>query len=684
MTWHIRARPLCIGLLLLSVLSSPSLAVDKPPVEPAPEILSQLDAHQQELWREYAKANAELEDFYGNIRIEATRTRVGMLIQKDGPNPEGKAIERYTYRARDSQYLRLDSETCAFDTEEPTGVCSVVLVRPEGYALAHKSGPDKPYVIARVAHDSHLGRNAIWQTHFPDAALWVGSAYSSVYMLTRPPTATTYRIAGVEELEEAGRKCVRVTIESSSATGSSHIVAVFLRDAKWAVKSFRVEGVKPNRDDYYVQFGEFNYTGNPGEFPLLKSGRYWVEAPEPEAKDWQESFRIERIEPGPVPLEEFSPTAVAAELRIADQTLVQEPTGPAFRYPAGQHGGGELKFVNDIPVLIVAGSPEEIGQQIGVLAVRHAERFLHFPDQLLKARNLQFVRPQLVQVGKTLLEHSPEPYQRELKAMAAAGNVDGDTLALINTVDDLERIGGCSSITVLGPRSAAGDPLVARNLDYTVPAFVPRYTLVTVYRPAGKLTFASVGFPGFVGVLSAMNEAGLTLVSHDINASADGSPSFSMDGTPMMLTFRRVMEECRTVDEAEQLLRSVKHTTYLSIAVCDCERAAVFELTPQTVAVRRPEDGVLISTNHFRSPELGVPQKCWRYEALSDGAAASTLDVPTLWERLSKASHDGTLQSMIFEPASLRLHLSFGVLPATAQPPKTLELADLLRPDKRP
>ena len=49
-------------------------------------------------------------------------------------------------------------------------------------------------------------------------------------------------------------------------------------------------------------------------------------------------------------------------------------------------------------------------------------------------------------------------------------------------IDDLERIGGCSSIVVLGKQSATGGPLMARNLDYNAPDSVSRYSLVTVYQ----------------------------------------------------------------------------------------------------------------------------------------------------------------------------------------------------------
>ena len=42
-----------------------------------------------------------------------------------------------------------------------------------------------------------------------------------------------------------------------------------------------------------------------------------------------------------------------------------------------------------------------------------------------------------------------------------------------------------------------------------------------------------------------------------------------------------------------------------------------------------------------------------------------------------------TLQTMVFEPATLKLHLAIGAIPASALPLRTLDLAPLLKPDTR-
>lgn len=38
------------------------------------------------------------------------------------------------------------------------------------------------------------------------------------------------------------------------------------------------------------------------------------------------------------------------------------PGAEPFRYRAGEHGQGELKYVSGVPVLVLRGSPKEMGE----------------------------------------------------------------------------------------------------------------------------------------------------------------------------------------------------------------------------------------------------------------------------------------------------------------------------------
>ena len=147
-----------------------------------------------------------------------------------------------------------------------------------------------------------------------------------------------------------------------------------------------------------------------------------------------------------------------------------------------------------------------------------------------------------------------------------------------------------------------------------------------------------------------------------------------------MLCFRRVLEECGSVAEAEKLLRDMPRTTTACLTVCDKNGGAVFEITPKSLEVRTGDNGCSLCTNHFRCDKLCVDDKCWRYAKLAPLLAkdAPKLGVKDVFAELDKV-HQGksTLQTMVFEPSERVLHLSYGTGPATKLAPVKLELGKL-------
>ena len=350
--------------------------------------------------------------------------------------------------------------------------------------------------------------------------------------------------------------------------------------------------------------------------------------------------------------------------------------GPPRRFAEGTHGRGELRSVGGLPVLTVAGTPEEIGTQKGVLLKQSAGQLLPLFKEFLKAKGLEAAWPLLARAGKSMEPRIPPEHLRELDALAQAAGLDRELLLVAHVLPDMVRIGGCSVLIVGPERSATKGPLFGRNLDIPPVIKVHEHTLVTIYRPKGKHAFVSVNFPGMIGCATGMNEAGLVIATNEIYAAKDGSPEFDPQGTPLGFGCRRLLEECTTVAEAEKLIRALKWTTRAALSVCDRQGGAVFEITPRTVAVRRSTDGCCAATNHFRSAELATDLRCDRFELLAKTSAArKSFTVADVAGQLH-AVHQGdwTVQTMVFEPAALRLHLAIGGLPASAQPLKTLDV----------
>jgi hypothetical protein len=348
-------------------------------------------------------------------------------------------------------------------------------------------------------------------------------------------------------------------------------------------------------------------------------------------------------------------------------------------YQPGKHGKGELKYINGLPVLVVEGTPEEMGEQIGALTARPLVRLLDYPHDFLKAEGFDRAWPLLVEKCKEMLPQFPAHHQKELKALAKHARVSYDLAVVGNVLPDIKKIGGCSTLIVEGDHSATRAPLFGRNLDYPTLGYLQKYTLVTVYRPRGKHAFASIGFPGLVGCISGMNDAGLALATLEVYSSREGS-AFNDKGVPYALGLRRILEECTTVAQAEKLLRAMKRTTLNNLAICDKKGGAVFEITPRTVKGRRSLRGICPCTNHFRTKELCKNRRCWRYALLEKCRDMKKLDVAGVVKKLDAVNLGSlTLQTMIFEPAALKLHLAFGSCPSSKLPLKALDLRPYLQ-----
>lgn len=358
------------------------------------------------------------------------------------------------------------------------------------------------------------------------------------------------------------------------------------------------------------------------------------------------------------------------------------PVRGAEVFPAAKHGKAELRYVDTIPVAILSGTPDEIGEQHARLLLKPAAELMEFPKRLFADSGMEFFYPLAGQAGKTLLLNAPQRYQQEISAATAAGKLEPETLAVGNTLLELRRL-GCSALIVESAKSATGSSLFGRNFDFPSFGLLDRFSLLTIVHPEGHHAFAAVGFPGMMGVLSGMNDAGLCVATLDVEEAADGSSRFDTTGVPMALVFRQILEECTTVAEAEALLKRTQATTQANLAVCDREHGAIFEITPKQVLHRKAEDALLPCTNHFRSPGLVTNETCWRYDRLEAAREDKSLSVADIQAALHSANQgELTLQTMVFEPRELVLHLSLGTPPSSGHPLHRLELRDLLLPAK--
>src|SRR5258708_2928714 len=122
-----------------------------------------------------------------------------------------------------------------------------------------------------------------------------------------------------------------------------------------------------------------------------------------------------------------------------DRPMNVEPATP-FRYPEGDHPSGWLRTINGLPVLSVAGSPEQMGEAIGALAVRPAPRMTAYPEDLLRHYCAGWLRGPLVWAGQRMMNRLAPALLAEMDAIVRSAGIDRRQMVIGYTLFDLKKI----------------------------------------------------------------------------------------------------------------------------------------------------------------------------------------------------------------------------------------------------
>lgn len=186
-----------------------------------------------------------------------------------------------------------------------------------------------------------------------------------------------------------------------------------------------------------------------------------------------------------------------------------------------------------------------------------------------------------------------EPYQRILNYHAA--HDIGHALQNMSLV-------GCTSFATWNERSKDSTLIVGRNFDFYVGDDFARDKIIAFYKPSQGHGFVMVTFGGMTGVVSGMNDQGLTVT---INAAKSDIPSAS--ATPVSLVAREILQYASNIKEAYAIAKKRRMFVAESFLIGSAKdkRAAVIEKSIDGIDLVESSFGQIISTNHFRGDTLG-------------------------------------------------------------------------------
>ena len=269
--------------------------------------------------------------------------------------------------------------------------------------------------------------------------------------------------------------------------------------------------------------------------------------------------------------------------------------------------------------LIIKGSGQERGAKQGALTSKlmkyQEDVFVNQIRTFIPSDNyLGFLRNLIIIFNRNLGKYIPIEYRDEIAAMAEFCTTEYNAIGTsyerqlnYHAAHDIGHtmqqymLVGCTSFGVWEEKSEDHSLIIGRNFDFFVGDDFAKNKLITFAVPDFGYRYASVGWAGMIGVLSGMNETGLTVT---INAAKGAIPTSA--AMPISILTREILQYASTIDEAFNIAQMHKTFVSESILIGSLKdgKCAIIEKTPDKIALFQTNDNYIICTNHFQADDF--------------------------------------------------------------------------------
>ena len=222
---------------------------------------------------------------------------------------------------------------------------------------------------------------------------------------------------------------------------------------------------------------------------------------------------------------------------------------------------------DQIPVVVVAGTPKEMGVALGKLMQPEIQAFApRFLEMAQKEEGDKLSSAKLDNAWKTMEPYMGSQYIEEMQGLAEGSGLPLEVLKRVHMIPAISEY-ACSGVAIWGKATRNGHLYQIRNLDYTTSAHLQDFPCVVIYIPKDGIPHVNPSFAGGIGCHTGMNMEGITLTEIGDSPASEGP--YDMKGIHFMILFRQILYSAKTLDQAVQAIQDAKRIKKYHFVVGD-------------------------------------------------------------------------------------------------------------------
>ncbi len=210
---------------------------------------------------------------------------------------------------------------------------------------------------------------------------------------------------------------------------------------------------------------------------------------------------------------------------------------------------GSLQKINNENVLFLKGSAYQRGFQHGQTLKSQIKKNLLFVDRLNINKHPRF--KYFMEKFDTLVSHIPQKITEELQGLSDGSGFNYQDLLVMNLIPELVH---CSGITASFDSTKDNSLYHVRVLDYRLGKGLQNTAVTIVAKPDDGNGYLSVTYAGFIGCITGMNEAKLSI------GEIGGLGYDQLNGIPMSFLMKLCLENSASLEEAELFYKKANRT----------------------------------------------------------------------------------------------------------------------------